>query len=72
MNTLLGQQLDQVKAMVKEPEYEHGTLMARVCGVDVARNLHRKTKKYTENLGYVFDYKSGHWSLREDVVHAAE
>lgn len=63
MNLLLNQQIDRVKSMVKEPEYDHGMLMARICGVEAAKKLHQKTRAFSEALGYKFDAASGHWSL---------
>lgn len=59
-NSLFDQYLAKVKSMVKEPEYEHGTLVAQICGVETARKLHKGTQEYSEALGCVFDYKSGH------------
>jgi hypothetical protein len=56
--------VDRVKAMVKEPEYEHGTLVARICGVETARVLHQATRAYSQKLGYAFDSETGHWSLK--------
>lgn len=64
MSLLLQQKVDKVKSMVKEPEYEHGTLMARICGVEAAIMLHEKTRAYSKALGYVFDRSTGHWSLK--------
>jgi hypothetical protein len=63
--SLLKQKVDQVKSMVKEPDYKQGTLVAQVCGIEVATKVHKKTRAYSEALGYVFDKKSGHWSLQE-------
>lgn len=63
MHLLLEQQLSQIKSLVKEPEYDHGTLVARICGVETANKLHQKTRAYSEALGYKFDATSGHWSL---------
>ena len=65
MTSLLSQQVDKVKSMVREPQYEHGTLFARVCGVDAAIKLHKMTMRNSEALGYTFDYNSGYWSLKD-------
>jgi hypothetical protein len=49
--------------MIKEPDYVHGTLLARVCGKPAARILHDRTQKVSEPLGYIFDYETATWSL---------
>ena len=54
---------EELKAIVKEPGYEHGTLLAKVCGKTVARNIHEITKDVAEKLGYSFDNESATWSL---------
>ncbi len=54
---------DELAGIVKDPPYEHGTLMAQVCGKDKARVLHENTKEVTKKLGYEFDYDSATWSL---------
>ena len=65
MTALLSQQVNKVKSMVKEPQYDHGTLFARVCGVDAAIKLHEMTRRNSEALGYTFDHNTGHWSLKD-------
>ncbi len=47
---------DELAGIVKDPPYEHGTLMAQVCGKDKARLLHESTKEVAKKLGYVLDY----------------
>jgi hypothetical protein len=64
MQELLDQRLDQMTDIVMEPEYEHGSLLARVCGVDFARMIHSETRENSEALGYVFDEETGYWSLK--------
>ena len=49
--------------VIREPSYEHGKILVEVCGKDVAREVHEKTKGVTKELGYVFDYEDGTWSL---------
>lgn len=49
--------------VIRDPEYEHGKLLAQVCGVDTARRVHERTKTVTKQLGYVFDDADGTWSL---------
>jgi hypothetical protein len=49
--------------MIKEPDYVHGTLLARVCGKHVARDLHVRTQRVSERLGYIFDNETATWSL---------
>ncbi|CAJ1959328.1 unnamed protein product [Cylindrotheca closterium] len=49
--------------VIREPKYEHGKLLAEVCGVAIARRVHAKTKAVTKELGYVFDNADGTWSL---------
>ncbi|KAL3794147.1 hypothetical protein HJC23_012854 [Cyclotella cryptica] len=63
MTTLLDKRLEQVMEMVKEPEYEQGTVLARICGTKAAKIVHTETRENAEALGYVFDDKTGHWSL---------
>lgn len=63
MLKLLDQQSDQLTEIVMEPEYEQGTLLARVCGVNFARMIHDETRENSEALGYVFDEETGYWSL---------
>ena len=53
----------EIEKLVKEPSYVHGTLAAKYCGVDVAREVHEVTKEVTERLGYKFDYESAAWSI---------
>ncbi len=55
---------DELAGIVKEPPYEHGTLMAQICGKDKARLVHESTKEVSQKLGYVFDSNdSATWSL---------
>mmetsp|Transcript_16647 Transcript_16647/g.40603 ORF Transcript_16647/g.40603 Transcript_16647/m.40603 type:complete len:411 (+) Transcript_16647:136-1368(+) len=49
--------------VIREPKYEHGKLLAEVCGVDIARQVHERTKAVTKQLGYVFNDEDGTWSL---------
>ena len=49
--------------IIHEPDYEHGTVLADICGKEVARVIHRKTKDISEMLGYVFDEEEATWSL---------
>ena len=51
MNFLVKDRIDEMSGIIKEPKYEHGTLVAKVCGKDVARSVHRVTKQYSEPLG---------------------
>ena len=55
--------IKQLRGIVKEPAYEQGTLMARVCGKEIARKVHDMTKEISEILGYVFDNETATWSL---------
>ncbi|GFH53737.1 predicted protein [Chaetoceros tenuissimus] len=59
------EKIEQLRSIVKEPEYEQGTLMARVCGKDIARKVHDITKEFSERLGYVFDNETATWSLEK-------
>ena len=54
---------ERIGGVVGAVEYEHGTLMAEICGKDEARQLHAVTKDVTEKLGYVFDEEAATWSL---------
>ena len=67
LNAVMEQNVDEIQSMVKEPEYEHGTLMARICGVEAAKNLHLKTYHYSKALGYDFDSSTGQWYLTDDA-----
>lgn len=49
--------------VIREPKYEHGKLLAEVCGLDIARQVHARTKSVTKQLGYVFNGADGTWSL---------
>ena len=50
---------------IRPPEYEQGTLFAKICGVEKARELHTETQHITEKNGYIFDHDTGYWSVRE-------
>jgi len=65
LNLVAREQSDVIKSMIIDPDYEHGTFMAHACGVDAARKLHSETRKYSNALDYVFDNKTGHWSIAE-------
>eukprot|EP00980_Cylindrotheca_fusiformis_P028724 scaffold22640_cov138-Cylindrotheca_fusiformis.AAC.5 len=53
----------KMTSIIKEPDYEHGTILARVCGKEIARIVHNQTLIISERLGYVFDFESATWSL---------
>lgn len=59
--------IKQLRGIVKEPAYEQGTLMARVCGKKIARKVHDMTKEISERLGYVFDNETATWVIRKAV-----
>ena len=61
---------DQMKDVIKEPKYVHGTLVAEVCGKEVSRQVHDATKQYSEKLGYVFDDENATWSLNQTFAVA--
>ena len=54
--------------MIRELTYEHGKLMVEVCGMDITRQVHEKTKAVTKQLGYVFNDADGTWSLEEPTA----
>lgn len=54
---------EKVRAIIREPTYEYGTLLVKSCGIDVARNVHELSKHITKELGYHFDHERGTWSL---------
>jgi len=58
----------KVTDVIKEPKYAHGKLLAEICGKDIAREVHEKTKSVTKHLGYVFDEDSGTWSLDTTII----
>jgi len=64
-----GTMIQKVQDFVREPTYERGGLVARVCGVEVARRIHRLTKEYSEKLGYGFDSERGIWTLSNRNIH---
>ena len=53
----------ELEKLVRQPSYVHGTVLAKYCGNDVAREVHEVTKETSEKLGYIFDYESASWSL---------
>ena len=54
---------EKVRQIVKEPSYDHGTILTGYCGVDVSRKVHEYTKDLTEEMGYGFNEESGTWYL---------
>lgn len=63
VNSEPGTMCQKSQHFVREPTYEQGGLVAKVCGVDMARRLHKLTKKHSERLGYKFDNTRGVWTL---------
>lgn len=59
----LGTMNQKVQDFVREPTYEQGGLVAKVCGVKVARRVNALTKEHSERLGYDFDNERGVWTL---------
>lgn len=59
----------KVNDFVREPMYAQGGLVAKVCGVGVARRVHKLTKELSERLGYVFDKENGVWALSTGNLH---
>lgn len=55
--------MEYVKDVIREPKYKHGTLVAQICGEEVAKMVHDATKEYSAALGYVFNDSTGFWSL---------
>lgn len=53
----------KVLEFVREPTYEQGGLVAKVCGVKVARRVHKLTAEYSSRMGYEFDNERGVWLL---------
>ena len=49
---------------VRPVDYEHGTLVKRVCGIDTARRLDKVVGRVARELGYAFDHASGVWRVR--------
>jgi hypothetical protein len=64
LKEVMHQNGDQIKSLIKEPEYEHGTLVEEICGVEAARKLHSETHPYSNTLGYAFNNDTGHWSVK--------
>ncbi len=48
--------------------YVYGTLMAELelCGIELARKVHKITAHVTKNMGYRFDDETGTWSVMAD------
>lgn len=62
LESIMEEQEDRIQSMIKELEYEHGTLMAQICGVEAARQLNSVTHVYSKALGYIFDNRTGYWA----------
>lgn len=58
--------IKRARDVIREPKFTHGTLVARICGKEVAEMVHNATKEYSVPLGYVFDGSTGFWSLNDD------
>lgn len=54
---------------IKEPKLEHGTLLARICGKDTARQVHSITADVSAKLGYRFEHMSATWGLDVTKPH---
>lgn len=54
---------EKVKAIVSEPTYAQGSLVAQVCGVSTARTINAITREESEKLGYEFNNETGIWTL---------
>lgn len=63
MSFFTDEKMKKLKGIIKEPAYEHGTLVTRICGKEFARDVHEVTKNITERLGYYFNYEKGTWSI---------
>ena len=50
-------------ALVRKPEYEHGTLLRDVCGEGAARNVAHQTAAASKALGYAFNMSTAVWTL---------
>ncbi|CAJ1945275.1 unnamed protein product [Cylindrotheca closterium] len=48
---------------IKEPTYEHGTLLTRICGKETSRLVHSITSDASDKLGYRFNHKAATWKL---------
>lgn len=53
----------RAKDVIREPKYEQGTLVSKICGKESARMVHDATKKYSTQLGYSFNDETGFWTL---------
>lgn len=58
--------IKRAKDIIREPKYDQGTLVSKICGKEVAKMVHDATKKYSAPLGYTFNDKTGFWALRAD------
>lgn len=69
MNTNNIEKIRWARDVIREPKYNHGTLVSRVCGTKVARLVHDATKKYSAKLGYEFDDDTGFWTLKDSSMY---
>ncbi len=63
MSFFTNERVNKMKGIIKEPDYEHVTLVTRICGKEIARDVHEVTKNIAERLGYSFDYENGVWLI---------
>jgi hypothetical protein len=54
---------------IREPNFRQGTVLQRVCGKDLSRQIHNITKDISARLGYRFDNESATWSLDPEKPH---
>ena len=53
----------EIENVVKEPSYEHGTVLLDFCGKNMVLRVHNITKDVSSKLGYEFDMDRGTWSM---------
>jgi len=61
--------VDDMLSRIKEPEYEHGTLLTRICGKETSRLVHSITGDVSAKLGYRFDHESATWTSETSETH---
>lgn len=64
------ERMEDMLSRIREPAYIHGTLLKRICGEDLARQVHDITSDISTKLGYRFDTKSATWSVDPQKPHA--
>lgn len=60
---LTNEKVEEMKDVIVNPFYEHGTIVKHICGDKIAKEVHAATKVVSERLGYIFDENNATWSI---------